>query len=101
MFVSAIGGVSPYLRTPEGFTGARGRLEETGLGAGSEIGCGAGALAADAGGLDIVLAAIGTGVFGWEENIRAVIEAPAAAEPAAMRASVDFDMLINENEKRK
>jgi len=30
MFVSGMGGVRPYLSTPDGFTGARGRFEGTG-----------------------------------------------------------------------
>lgn len=41
---------------------------------------------------------VGTGtpagvVFDREENIKAVRDAPAAAEPAAIKASVDFDIL--------
>ena len=58
-------------------------------------GCGAGAPRAE-GGLGIVLVGGGTGtgaVWVREENIRAVKDAPAAAEPAAIKASVDFDIL--------
>lgn len=63
------------------------------MGAGS--GCGAGA-PGDEGGLGSVLVGTGTPagvVFDREENIKAVRDAPAAAEPAAIKASVDFDIL--------
>lgn len=39
-----------------------------------------------------------------EENIRAVMEAPAAADPAAIKANVDFDMsiiLTERNQKKR
>jgi len=45
----------------------------------------------------LVGAGIGAGaVCEREENIRAVKDAPAAAEPAAIRASVDFDILLGD-----
>jgi len=44
--------------------------------------------------LGTVLVGTGTGVvFDREENMKAVRDAPAAAEPAAIKASVDFDIL--------
>lgn len=88
----------PYLSTPEGFTGARGRCERGGGGRGVDSGCGAGAGAGAAGADGVLgralLVGAGTGVVsGREEKRRAVSDAPAAAEPAAMRASVDLDIL--------
>lgn len=35
---------------------------------------------------------IGAGVCDLEEKTKAVIDAPAAAEPAAIKANVDFDI---------
>lgn len=96
MLVSAIAGVRPYLSTPEGLTGDRGRTEGTGFGIEGGSGCGAGAPGAE-GGFATLEVGVGaaTGVFDCDAKIRAVREAPVAAEPAAMRAKVDFDMLSN------
>jgi len=98
--MSETGGARPYLSTAEGFTGARGRFEGTERGVGVRSGCGAGGPVAD-GGVGSVRVGAGAGagagaggvVLGWEENIRAVRDAPAAAEPAAIKARVDLDML--------
>lgn len=38
---------------------------------------------------------LGIGLFDCDEKMKAVIDAPAAAEPAAIRANVDFDILKN------
>jgi len=65
------------------------------MGAGTGSGCGAGA-PGDEDGLGSVLVGTGppTGVcFDRDENIKAVRDAPAAAEPAAIKASVDLDIL--------
>lgn len=92
--MSAIAGVRPYLSTPEGLTGDRGRTEGTGFGIDGGSGCGAGAPVAE-GGFATLKVGVGaaTGLFDCDAKIRAVREAPAAAEPAAMRAKVDFDIL--------
>lgn len=96
--MSAIAGVRPYLSTPDGLTGDRGRTDGTGFGIDGGSGCGAGAPGAEGGfetpevGVDT---GTGTGLFDCDAKIRAVREAPAAAEPAAMRARVDFDILDN------
>lgn len=93
MFVSAIAGVSPYLRTPEGFTGEIGRFEGKGIGVDCGSGCGAGAPGAEGG---FCRVEVGDGVavvlLDCDAKIIAVKDAPAAAEPAAMRANVDFDI---------
>jgi len=62
MFVSDMRGVRPYLRTPDGFTGARGRFEATGRGIGVGIGCAAGAPGSD-GVIENVLVGFGAGVL--------------------------------------
>lgn len=101
MQVSEIAGVRPYLSTPEGLTGASGITEETGCDTGCGNGFGAGALGAE-GGNGAVADGSGPGEVDLEEKIKAVIEAPAAAEPAAIKANVDFDIpmisQMNENE---
>lgn len=92
MLVSDIAGVKPYFKTPDGLTGARGSLvPDNGCGTEAGMVWGAAACGADGVGLVEIVVDAGTGVD-LEENMKAVIDAPAAAEPAAIRASVDFDI---------
>lgn len=94
MLVSEMAGVRPYFSTPEGLTGARGRLVGgSGCGTGVKTGCGAGIPDVGGAGAGIVDAGVGIGVDDLDEKIRAVIEAPAAADPAAISPKVVLDML--------
>ena len=92
ILVSLTKGARPYLRTPDGLTGACGRIEFIGCGCGTVFGrgCGAGVTGVD--GMGSVVVGIAVTDCDRDEKISAVMEAPAAAEPAAIKAIVDFDI---------
>lgn len=97
--MSATGPGKPYRKIPEGSTGETmadedGRVD-TAIGTGTATGVGRGGIACV---VVLVMGAVlnvgvGTGIsLGGLENMRAVSDAPAAAEVAAITARVNLDM---------
>lgn len=97
ILVSAIGGVRPYLSTPDGLTGDEGKLYDGGGCDGTDVGSGRGAGAPGAEGYsELVDVGMDEDLGDLEEKMTAVREAPATAEPAAIKANVVFDMISEE-----
>lgn len=93
--VSDINGVKPYFITADGLTAPKGRFEGRGIGFAAGRGTGAGAPGADGiclGTADVVAVGAGECCEVRDDSMIAEIDAPAAADPAAIKASVVFDM---------